>query len=77
MNHIIGDMVDNVVTISRARRKTKFKTASLDSANKSWDDIVQFLNEAGIPVSAKMDAEMREVENNLKALGLEYHEGTY
>ena len=47
------------------------KTASLDSANKSWDDIVQFLNEAGIPVSEKMDAEMREVENNLKALGLE------
>ena len=47
------------------------KTASLDSANKSWDDIVQFLNEAGIPISEKMDAEMREVENNLKALSLE------
>ena len=47
------------------------KTASLDSANKNWDDIVQFLNEAGIPISKKMDAEMREVENNLKALGLE------
>ena len=47
------------------------KTASLDSANKSWDDIASFLDEAGIPVSEKMDAEMREVENNLKALGLE------
>ena len=47
------------------------KTASLDSANKSWDDIVSFLDEAGIPVSEKMDAEMREVENNLKTLGLE------
>lgn len=47
------------------------KTASLDSANKSWDDIASFLDEAGIPVSEKMDAEMREVENNLKTLGLE------
>lgn len=47
------------------------KTASLDSSNKTWDDIVSFLEEAGIPVSEKMDAEMREVENNLKALGLE------
>lgn len=47
------------------------KTASLDSSNKSWDDIVSFLDEAGIPVSEKMDAEMREVENNLKTLGLE------
>ena len=47
------------------------KTASLDSSNKSWDDIVSFLDEAGIPISEKMDAEMREVENNLKALGLE------
>lgn len=47
------------------------KTASLDSANKSWDDIASFLDEAGIPISEKMDAEMREVENNLKALGLE------
>lgn len=47
------------------------KTASLDSANKSWDDIASFLDEAGIPVSEKIDAEMREVENNLKALGLE------
>ena len=47
------------------------KTASLDSSNKSWDDIVSFLDEAGIPVSEKMDAEMREVENNLRTLGLE------
>ena len=47
------------------------KTASLDSSNKSWDDIVSFLDEAGIPVSEKMDAEMREVENHLKTLGLE------
>ena len=47
------------------------KTASLDSSNKTWDDIVSFLEEAGIPVSEKMDAEMREVENNLKTLGLE------
>ena len=47
------------------------KTASLDSSNKSWDDIVSFLDEAGIPISEKMDAEMREVENNLKTLGLE------
>ena len=47
------------------------KTASLDSANKSWDDIASFLDEAGIPISEKMDAEMREVENNLKTLGLE------
>ena len=47
------------------------KTASLDSSNKSWDDIVSFLDEAGIPVSEKMDAEMREVENSLKTLGLE------
>ena len=47
------------------------KTASLDSSNKTWDDIVSFLEEAGIPVSEKMDAEMREVENSLKTLGLE------
>ena len=47
------------------------KTASRDSANTRWDDIVSFLDEAGIPVSETMDAEMREVENNLKALGLE------
>ena len=47
------------------------KTASLDSANKSWDDIVKFLTEAGVPVSKEMDEEMREVENNLKTLGLE------
>ena len=26
MDHIIGNMIDNVVTSFRARRKTKFKT---------------------------------------------------
>ena len=47
------------------------KTASLDSSNKTWDDIVRFLSEAGVPVSEEMDAEMREVENDLKAHGLD------
>lgn len=47
------------------------KTASLDSANKSWDDIVKFLTEAGVPVSKEMDEEMREVETTFKEFNLE------
>ena len=47
------------------------KTASLDPSSKSWDDIVKFLTEAGVPVSKEMDKEMREVENTFKTFGLE------